>query len=98
MSSHHNQQFASQLHHLAAEFLSQRGTGESLITVLDFRLSPDGRVGTIVISAWPEDKREKALYFVEQLVGPLAHHLRRALPRRQIPTLKFQLSKLEANN
>jgi ribosome-binding factor A len=91
--SNHAEKMESRLMQLSAEYFNRETNRQSLITVTDFRLSSDGRRGTIVISVLPDDKAPAALDFAQRQLTELRQYMMEHLRARHIPWLEIKLNR-----
>ena len=92
-----NAKLKSQISHLAAEFLRQEATPQSLITVTDLELSADGKYGTIFLSVLPDEQSRAALGFARRQRAHLRHFIFGHLRVGRLPKLDFALDLGEKN-
>lgn len=75
----------------SAEFLARVSGRESLVTVTDADVSPDGKNATIYISVLPESAGAAALAFCERQLTGLREHVGERVRLRTLPRFEVAL-------
>lgn len=95
--AHRQEKLSSQLAHLTAKFLAETAGKQSLVTVTDFHLSPDGKRGTVFLSVLPDEQARPALAFARRRRSDLRRYIHAHLRVGYVPTLSFELDWGEKN-
>lgn len=82
---------------LAGDFIARRSNRESLITVTNVMLSPDGKRADILVSVLPEKSEHVALLFLNRLKQDFREYLMEKTRLRIIPSVYFSLDGGEKN-
>ncbi len=75
----------------SAEFLARVSGRESLVTVTDADVSPDGKNATIYISVLPESASMQALEFCNRQLSDLREHVGKRVRLRTLPHFEVAL-------
>ncbi|MBI2482409.1 MAG: ribosome-binding factor A [Candidatus Vogelbacteria bacterium] len=75
----------------SAEFLTRVSGRQSLITVTDADVSPDGRNATIYISVLPGSANKQALEFCNRQLSDLREHVGERVRLRTLPHFEVAL-------
>lgn len=82
---------------LAAKYISQEASRQSLITVTDCLLSDNGKEATIMISVLPESEERAALAFIEHHLQELRGYIKEHSDLKILPYLHAELDYGEKN-
>ncbi len=74
---------------LAGVFLNERTTGKSLLTVVDTRLSDDGKNAQVFVSVFPAEHQKEAHSFLMRQGGEFRTYLAVRARLRTIPRIEF---------
>ncbi len=82
---------------LAAKFLQEESSGQSLITVTNCDISPDLKNATIFISVLPVESEEFALNFARRKRKELKNYIKQNTKMKVIPFVDVQIDLGEKN-
>lgn len=82
---------------LAATFINEHASRQSLITVTGATLSSDGKRATVLVTVLPESEEKSALDFLKRHRGPLREYIKKNARLRLIPSISFALDTGEKN-
>ena len=85
------------IHRLAAKFISEEGSGASLLTVTRVELSPTGKEGKIFFTTLPESQEETALKFLERKTPEFKRYVRDESRIGFVPHMDFKIDFGERN-
>lgn len=95
MATQRQEQVATEIAHLAAEFLGRESNRQSLITVTRATISPDLTRATVYFTVLPDDAQEQALSFVKRNRSDFRDFVKRKASLKTLPFFDFAIDKGE---
>ena len=97
MATRRQERVAELIKRLAAAFINEESTRQSLITVTKCNVSPDLRKATIYVTVFPEESEPYALHFLRRKRNDLRSYLKEHTKIKIIPFVDVEIDKGEKN-
>ncbi len=91
------EKIAEMIHHLAAQFVLEEGSGSSLLTITRVDLSPTGKEAKVFFTTLPEDQEDTALKFLERKTAEFQRYVRDNSRIGIVPHIDFKIDYGERN-
>ena len=93
----HEEKLQEELTHRAAEYINRESNRLSLVTVTRTMLSRDGKRADILISVFPQEREEEALWFLKRKRSDFRTFLKQHTRLGRLPRIDFAIDEGEKN-